>query len=244
MTYRCGIILTTYNDLDLSKVMHETLKHTMHEDDMLVVVDAGSSDGSADYWSDHCAVLSKQNTKRPVGHLSVALNVGIEHCVEEGAEYVCWIHADMRFDVDALWLTKLIDKLSTSHEIGKIHPECINEENTQIGVERSGNNCPWVMNVDMLASVDALRKERGGMHSNREAGQLEVFNEAYVGIGGREDWDVNNYVLDLGLGVIIYPEAVVYHEGMGTRKRRDTNREAMANAELHYKLHGTTGARV
>ena len=244
MRQTCGLVLTTFNDLDISKKMYDTLPQTLGPKDFIVVVDGGSSDGSVEFWESDHEMHTEKSTRRAAKHLSVALNVGIDRCIQRGADFVCWIHADMKFDEDAHWLDTLIKKLVEHPEIGKIHPECVNDEHRSKGPERPGNSCPWVMRTSTLLMIDALRKERGGLHSNRALHEHEYFNEAYVGIGGREDWDLNNYVLDLGLGVMITPESVVWHEGMGTRKRRNTNREAYANANLHQKLHGTTGPRV
>lgn len=244
MNKTCGLVLTTFNDLDISEAMYRTLPQTMGPQDFLVVVDGGSTDGSVEYWQVHHEVHTRRTCHRAVEHLSVALNVGIERCIQRGAQFVSWIHADMKFNEDEAWLSKLIDTLIWRPEIGKIHPECVNDEVRSIGVERPGNSCPWVMRTSTLLRIDALRKERGGFHSNRALHEHEFFNEAYVGIGGREDWDLNNCVLDLGLQVLIDPRSVVWHEGMGTRKRRDTNAEAFANANLHQRLYGTTGPRV
>jgi GT2 family glycosyltransferase len=244
MRQTCGLVLTTFNDLDISQKMYETLPGTLGPSDFVVVVDGGSDDGSIEFWESDHEVLTEKNTHRAVKHLSVALNVGIERCIQRGAKLICWIHADMKFNEDKHWLETLIKMLHERPDIGKLHPECVNDQHRAKGTERPGNNCPWVMKVSTMLRIDALRKERGGRHSNRALHEHEYFNEAYIGIGGREDWDLNNYVLDLGLKVLITPESVVWHEGMGTRKRRDTNPEANANAGLHQILHGTTGPRV
>jgi GT2 family glycosyltransferase len=244
MNETCGLILTTFDDIDISKPMYETLGSTLGPKDFLVVVDGGSTDGSVEFWQTQHEVHTRASTNRAVEHLSVALNVGIEQCIKRHAEFICWIHADMKFNEDTDWLRKLISILIQRPEIGKIHPECVNDTHRAIGHERPGNSCPWVMRTSTLMKIDALRKGRGGLHSNRALHEHEFFNEAYVGIGGREDWDLNNCVLDLDLEVLITPESIVWHEGMGTRKRRDTNQEAFANANLHQALHGTTGPRV
>lgn len=241
----CGIVLTTFNDLDISLKMLETLPQTMIQHDRLFVVDGGSKDGGVDFWNRRYGpVFTADSTGKPLHHLSVALNVGINAAIKERYQFVAWIHADMKFNEDERWLTKLIKKLHDDPSLGKVSPECVNDSSRSIGPERPGNSCPWVMRSETLLKIAAMRKQRGGLHSKAPLHENEFFNERYVGIGGREDWDLNNFVIDLGLKVIITPDAVVWHEGMGTRKRRDTNAEAYHNADLHQRLHGTTGPRV
>jgi GT2 family glycosyltransferase len=66
-----------------------------------------------------------------------------------------------------------------------------------------------------------------------------LFCEEYIGIGGYEDWDLNNRISKEGFAVVITPFSHVYHEGMQTRSRRDTTEEQVNNSRVYYKRWGT-----
>lgn len=247
-----GIVLTTFNDLDMSSVMWETLKPCLDQSSTLCVVDAGSDDGSVEFWrklsvEDHRVyVIAKREHKDvKMEHLSVALNVGLNYLHSIGKSYLFWIHADMKFE-DSEWMDKMIAHLNRHQDYGKLSPEVYNDSVGCPNIERPGNSCPWLMHVETLLAVAGLRIQKGGNNllGNHTKDYFEFFNERFVGIGGREDWDLNNQVLDLGKQVMISPCARVWHEGMGTRKRRDTNPEARRNAEIYHSIYGTTAARV
>lgn len=247
--FKYGILLTTFNDFDMSKVMHETLEPCIIKANeyfgnghCMVTVDAGSSDESIDFWKQHGHVIHKDNSNRELKHLSVALNSGIDYLIDNDCNYLIWVHADMKFDEDEKWIIKLINKIDKHPDIGKIHPECFrNGQKLKFG-DRPGNSCPWVIKKDVFLMIDERRKQTG--IRTRPIGLREYFFERFIGIGGREDWDLNNNILDLGFKVMITSDTIIWHKGMGTRESRDTRREAYTNFIIYYSIYKTYDARV
>jgi len=63
--------------------------------------------------------------------------------------------------------------------------------------------------------------------------RIGLFDEKFIGIGGYEDWDMNNRIRQEGLKVVIVPRSKVWHKGMQTRSRRDTSAEQIYNAGVY-----------
>jgi glycosyltransferase involved in cell wall biosynthesis len=215
--------------------------------DNIVVVDAGSTDGSVPYWLDKSFVITVSLSGRNLQHLSHALNEGIQHAIEAmDAEFVVWLHADMKI-VEQDWLEKMIERFQKD-DVGKLHPFNVGDGRADHGDEHPGNSCPWMIRTDLLKLVSDRRSElsfkTNSRHRTRPKNELECFNEGYIGIGGYEDWDLNNVILDIGKSVLISPVTKIYHSGMGTRERRDTTFEQRYNASLYAHIWGDAKPRV
>ncbi len=244
-----GILLTTFNDLDMSRVVYdEMMKSVTSRPYAFVVVDAGSTDGTVEWWEHHALVIhaAREDITTYVGqrdadslkHLSIALNVGINNLKNQGAKYICWIHADMKFPQEN-WIDVLVDRLERDPEIGKIAPDDVKWGNQP---ERVGNNCPHVVSVEMYERVAEQRRKVHGDECDKCSLKNTCplwFCEKFIGIGGYEDWDLNAIIMDVGKKVIITPESKVDHEGMGTRQRRDTTGEAKHNAGVYCSRYKT-----
>lgn len=246
-------ILTTFNDVDLSSKCWETLRTMLGPYRRLVVVDGGSKDESVAFWGnqqmmhgdgDNISVVTESNYGRDLSHLSHALNEGIQFAIESHqADYVVWVHADMKFD-DQEWVDKLIQRMKQDPTIGKLHPFNFNDEREDQGEERPGNSCPWVIETKTLLEVNQWRLDQGHMNRNQPEDQFEFFNEGYTGIGGYEDWDLNNVILDLGYQVLITPISKVHHVGMGTRGRHDTSFNQRYNSGHYARIWGNAQPKV
>jgi GT2 family glycosyltransferase len=182
----------------------------------LVCVDAGSSDGSLEYWKDKCYVITEGDVKR----LSVALNVGADYLIEKGHEYVLHIHNDMEFEQKD-WINVMVEYLKREPDIAKLAADW---DHLRLG-DREGNQCPWMMRSTLIKMV----KEQDGYY----------FDPEFRGIGGSEDWDLNCRLIRRGYRVTITSDAIVKHEGMGTRSRMDTNQDALYNRHYYVKKWGT-----
>lgn len=237
-----GYLLTTYNDLDLSKGLYEQIVDTTPTGASwaLIVVDAGSTDGTIKYWSKHAPVLHRGSDSlfgyKPddLQHLSVALNLGIDYLLRKDLQYVSWIHADMEFPQEN-WAYFLMHRIFSDDSIGKMGP---NESKDKKKEERPGNTCPWVMSAEVLRKMPEFRKEVHWQECRecvRKHLCRKYFCEKYIGIGGYEDWDFNKILVEKGYKILITPDAYVVHEGMGTRSRRDTNPEAWHNNGIYGK---------
>lgn len=131
--------------------------------------------------------------------------------------YLSSIHNDMEFPRP--WMRKLVTRLEMDKSIGKIHP--INLRDGDLGtpnaLEREGNECPWIMPA-------VVWREIGGEDENYLAG------------GTSGDWDLNRRVKNLGLKVLITPDAQIMHEAMQTRwKYVTTNLEVDQANRAYYR---------
>jgi hypothetical protein len=153
----------------------------------------------------------------PGESLANALNAAFRYWLDLGCEYIGWVHPDMRFD-DADWLAGLLHELRCWPRIGKVCAANTRDPSPK-GIIDGHEQC-------FLIRSSVLR-------------EIGLFDEGYVGIGGYEDWDMNQRVLNAGYRVVVTPRSKVFHEGMATRSRRDTTAEAIANANHYREKWGT-----
>jgi hypothetical protein len=165
--------------------------------------------------------------------LPECLNYAIDRAIDREFEYVVWIHPDMNFSTDPLWLSRCILWLQDQPLCGKVSPlEFKTPEESQgmramaTGALR-GNACPWVMRVEDCKS---LREIEGW-----------VFDPNYK-LMHFEDWDlINRLQTQLGMTADIIPWAAVVHEGMGTRKHHDYEDSIEVNRAYYEKKWGLRG---
>lgn len=154
--------------------------------------------------------------------LAEALNEGFDHFRRLGFDYIGWVHPDMRFD-DPEWLAALVRELRSWPRVGKV---CA--ANTR-------DNVPTEL-IDGHEQCYLIRRE--------VLDEIGLFDEGYVGIGGYEDWDIHRRMVNAGWRVCISPHAKVFHAGMGTRSKRDTTADQVANAHRYQEKWGTNLAPV
>ena len=217
---RVGLVLLTWNDAENLRKCLASLA-TTREPFGLCVVDNGSTDESLslvreyrDAHNPHVHILGQD-----VDYLSLAraLNWGFGFWIDAdpSLDYIGWIHPDMTFE-HADWLGELREAMDAHPEYAKLGAE----ETQLVGHPlRAGNSQCFIIRKTALEHVG-------------------LFDEAFRGIGGREDWDMNKRLLEVGK-VMIWPGAIVRHIGMATRSRRDTNDDARANAEYYAQKWGT-----
>lgn len=230
---RPGIILTTYNFLELTRRCLSSLKRATAAPHVLVVVDANSRDGTPEYLELQGVPVIRNSEEIS---LSTALNQGMRFLLSfPGVSHIAWIHNDMLFFRG--WLEALLGVLESHHEVGKLAPYNVTGDPSQYTDEsvaafttahssrlHPGNGCPWIM----------------PRHVAEEVG---FFDEGYVRCGGYEDWDYNNRVLDKGYQVAITWASAVWHQGMGTRRHVDQKGAGRHNAAYYERKWGR-GPRV
>lgn len=143
--------------------------------------------------------------------LAEALNMCFRRLLADGYEYIGWIHPDMRFE-DPEWLTGLLHELRCWPKVGKV----------------CAANTRDMLPEDMIDGHEQCYLIRASVL--REIG---LFDEQFVGIGGWEDVDMHRRILNAGYRVCLTPRSLVFHEGMGTRSRRDTTAEQIHNAGVY-----------
>lgn len=208
-----GLVLLTFDDFDLLDDCIASLAHTRQPFELLVL-DCGEKLSPVGAFE---AIPVVERIGVHGDSLAGSLNLGIKHFLDRPhIQYVGWIHPDHRFD-DPRWLECLRHALDAHPDIGKV---CA--ANSKYPVPESpqpGQEQCWLM--------------------PRRAVEAFPFDEEFAGIGGREDWDQNRRLLDAGLRVMVWPTVPVYHEGMATRSRRDTDDDGRANAAYYHEKWGT-----
>jgi len=216
---KIGIILTTFNHLDLTKTCLKSFFENT-KDFELVVVDNISIDGTQQWIRDQGIQLIE--LKEWTG-ISAALNVGIHYFFDKEKEKVhydiCWIHNDMTFYLD--WLEALRKYLENHPECGRVASHNMRDP---LLPERPGNELPFLI--------------RGACFK-----QVGMFDERFKGTAGKEDWDMNNRLLDDHWKVMITPESKVFHAGCGTRAGLMPRAWEDFNSELYFSKWGTHDPR-
>ncbi len=106
MSARVSAVVLTYDRCDLLDVILPSLERQTLDDLRVVVVDNGSSDGSADHVRDRWPAFSVLSWPENVG-VAAALNRGLEACA--GSEYVALLNNDLELEPD--YLARLADAL-------------------------------------------------------------------------------------------------------------------------------------
>ena len=233
-----GFLLTTFNDAEETIKAFNSLKTTIPPGTSykVCIVDGGSRPEQIDLLRQIGALAEDENGSikiRP--NLSDALNTGInrllgyyESNIDEfikgapsNVEHIIWIHADMRF-YDQDWAGKLCWVYDRLYPLfGRLAPGTRNIDGSHPGQPlRGGNSCPWVYGCE---AIRKLLQKYGS-----------VYSPEYINIGGREDWDNGKRLVECGYGFGICSLMDVQHEGMGTRKLRDTNADAIHNANVYH----------
>ena len=221
-----GLLLITKNDEENLRKMLPTLEATIDYPTYLCVADMCSTDDSPLVFIDWFERQSNPYIYdaiveyRPKDEsLAKTMNVAFKHLMSrQECDYIGWIHSDMLFEEP--WLKELVATLQTYNEIGKI---C--SFNTRDGQPNSDEI------FDGQEQAYLIR--RGTLF------KIGLFDESFIGIGGYEDWDMNNRIKQEGLKVAITPKSKVWHKGMATRERRDTSAEQIHNAGVYQRKWNT-----
>jgi glycosyltransferase involved in cell wall biosynthesis len=220
-----GLLLITYNDAEYLPSMIRSLEETVDYPTHIQVIDMGSTDKTIDFlhqWVDkintplnfkiHSIDLSCWSK---LESLTKTMNNGFMSLMSrQECGYIGWIHPDMLFEHG--WLTELIATLQVHPEIGKICSFNTREGRPSTEEIFEGQEQAYIIRRGTLL-------------------QVGLFDESYIGIGGYEDWDMNNRIRREGLKVAITPNSLVWHQGMGTRGKSDTSFFEAYNRAVYKK---------
>lgn len=220
-----GLVLLTYNDFELLPNCIGTLLDSLDYPTVLYCLDQNSTDGSYEYLKDIRDNYRNTMLKDMVVEqtkllpLAKALNKGFTHLMSrQECDYLGWVHPDMTFYKNN-WLSKLV-RVLLNEKAGKV--SAYNPRDTlseDIRIYNGYEQCYLI--------------KRGVLY------QIGLFDEHFLGIGGREDWDLNNRIRQEGFRVVISTDSQVLHEGMQTRNRTDTTFEEQYNKEWYNRKWGT-----
>jgi hypothetical protein len=224
MKFDYGVILTTHNDIDLAEKALTNLIKANEQDHIYVsLVDGNSKEEELSKLYNITKSTPNSIIALDQKNLSDALNKGYTLCLEQDCPYIFWVHQDMRFPYKN-WCKQLIFCYEFCWErigLARLGPGTRNIDGSCPSMPlRGGNQCPHVMSATFLKEF----KDRWGY----------IYNPEYINIGGMEDWDMGQRIIQMGYGFGICSLVDVWHEGMGTRKLRDTNADAIYNKNVYY----------
>jgi glycosyltransferase involved in cell wall biosynthesis len=221
-----GLLLLTYNDIDIIKDCIESLVVSINYPTVIYCLDQGSTDGSYEYLDSirETSCMINSNIKsvnleqtKPMA-LSKAMNKGFKYLMSrQECDYIGWIHPDTIF-TNNYWLRKLVEEFNAP-DVGKVSAYNLRDGIPRLGEIYEGHEQCYLI-------------KRGVLY------QVGLFDEQYLGIGGYEDWDLNNRIRNDGFRTIITTNSQVYHAGMGTRGKRDNTFAAQYNKEYYTKKWG------
>ena len=218
-----SIVMPVYNKLDLTRACVASLyEHAVAATWELIVVDNGSSDGSADW-------LAEQDTEGRLHHLANPENRGFAQGCNLGAEsangrYVLFLNNDM--EVTPGWLDPLVATLDRDPEVGIVGSRLLYPDGTiqHAGVALVENR------QGATPTLEGIHAAQGKPADARSAARPQVmqivtgacllirreildltggFDEAYW--NGNEDVDLCLKTGELGWQTVYRPESVVIH---------------------------------
>lgn len=226
-------MLFTKNQLDDTKQSLKSLEDHTNIPYKLIVVDNASSDNTVTYLTTngYAVIANKEDTDG-----TVRLNQGLRYLLADpSVEYIGFIHNDMLYYPK--WLERLLDHLNRTSLIGKLSPESLHEYGNHPdfpddpefperfmaqnqNIYYPANACPWIMPRKVVEEVG-------------------LFDEGFIRVGGYEDWDYNNRILQKGYQVMITRGSAVWHPMNGTRSKYDESEATRINQGYYYYKWGT-----
>jgi|GEM_PF-7094684 len=220
-----GLLLITYNDEDNLEKMLPSLEASIDYPTNLHIIDMGSTDNSRYVILDWKLFQTgftyvEYEQWNSLESLTKTMNTGFKSLMSrQENNYIGWVHPDMEFTPG--WLSELVATLQEHPEIGKICSFNTRDGEPQTEDFIEGQEQAYIVRRGVLFKVG-------------------LFDESFIGIGGYEDWDMNNRIKQEGLKVAITPKSKVWHKGMATRERRDTSAEQIHNAGVYQRKWNTT----
>lgn len=180
------------------------------------------------FWEDNVNLyigsLSYSEAYRNEG-IASSLNRCAEYLLNDPeVGYIGWFHPDMVGHPK--WLSVLVKSMIKNQEAGKM--SAYNN--------RDVKNPPSTKPYSGHEQCYLIR--RGVLE------RIGLFDERYMGIGGYEDWDMNNRIREEGFEVLIEPKSVVRHLGMFTRSQKDQSFFEQMNRNYYYSKWGTYDERI
>lgn len=117
-----SVIVLNYNGKDMTAKFLESLKSTKFSDYETILVDNGSTDGTAEYVAENFPYVKIVKNKENLG-VPGGMNAGIR--ISRG-KYVCLMNNDMKVYPD--WLGELLKAAESDEKIGIVVPMLMNDE--------------------------------------------------------------------------------------------------------------------
>ena len=253
-----AVIIPNYNGLRFMEVCMKALERQSFKDFYVIIVDNGSTDGSAEYikglLTDSAsyeltikAILLFENTG-----FSGAVNAGIKMAIDDGAEFSILLNNDTEAEPD--YIKALVERISEDKRIFSVSPLMIQYHNREL-IDDAGdgyNLLGWgfQMGVGHRADEKAYMKGREVFTSCAGAAiyRNDIFKELELSPGEYFDREHFAYLEDIDIGYrarirgyrnIYCPNARIFHVGSGTSGSKynpfKVRLAARNNVWLNYK---------
>ncbi len=185
----------------------------------IVVVENGSTDGSAAYIKKNFPSVELIQLDKNYGFAG-GVNRGIEHALEQKADYIALFNNDAT--ADKYWLEKLVKRMQLGPKIGIVTGKLLQQSKTAPKIDSTGDQySTWGLpfprgrnqtNTGQYNQVEFVFAATGGASLYR-AGlfrDIGLFDEAFFAY--YEDVDLSFRAQLAGWQIVYEPGAVAYHQ--------------------------------
>ena len=217
-----SVIIPTYNGMAHLEACISSILESKYQNMEVILVDDGSTDGSADYIEERFPSVRILRNPTNIG-VAASYNTGI---VNSGGEYVSLLSNDM--ETDPNWLQPLLDVMEEHHDVAAADSWFLDYYDR----ERFDTVAAGGRYVDYFGNVMALGA--GRLHKNYDkrvrrvfAGMALVRKKVLKEIGlldpdfffGYEDIDLFWRMNIAGYKAVCVPSSIIYHKsGASSRK--------------------------
>jgi len=244
------IIILSWNRLNDTLECVESVKKIDYRNFEIMVVDNGSTDGSAEVVEKRYPNITLIKNERNVGY-AIGNNRGIEKALEMGCEYVFLLNNDTT--IDAACLNELVRIAESDAHIGAVGPKIYLYQNPAIVWYAGGE---ILFREAISVSRGLFKKDRPSYNTIREVsfitGCAMLVKRKAIEEVGLLDPDYISYMEDTdwcwrmrqkGFKLVYVPSARVYHKVSQSFGNTAYNEKTMylmgRNAVLFVKKYGT-----
>jgi GT2 family glycosyltransferase len=215
---KVSIIILNWNGKENTINCLESLKLTAYSNYETIVVDNGSTDGSAEYFKEHYSGIEFIENGENLG-FAEGNNVAIRKVLKrEDSKYIALLNNDTIVKPD--WLEFLVSALESDEKIGSCQPKILSLTNPQIidavgiYIDRYGGAAQEGHNEKDLGQYDKIREVFGvcagaALYRAKMLNQIGLFDKDFFAY--YEDVDLSIRSRLFGWKSVCVPQAVIYH---------------------------------
>lgn len=212
------IIILNWNGKENTINCLESLKLTTYSNYEIIVVDNGSTDGSARYFNNHYSEIGLIENGENLG-FAEGNNVAIREVLKrEEIKYIALLNNDTIVKPD--WLEKLVNALESDEKIGSCQPKILSLINPDtidavgIYIDRYGGAAQEGHNEKDLGQYDRITEVFGvcagaALYRANMLNQIGLFDKDFFAY--YEDVDLAIRARLFGWKSVCVPQAVIYH---------------------------------